>query len=133
MFINSQKSRIVHVESMKTKIVFIVIIVFLIASCKSDNSVMPTAVTLSGLAFSPKSLTVTAGTTVTWTNKEAITHTVTSDAVLFDSGDLTNGQTYQYTFSTVGTFAYHCKYHSGMTGTIVVTAATSGTTTGTGY
>lgn len=118
---------------MKTKIIFAAIIGLMIASCKSDNSVMPTGVTLSGLTFSPKSLTVTAGTTVTWTNKEAITHTVTSDTGLFDSGDLTNGQTYQYTFSSAGTFAYHCKYHSGMTGTIIVTSGTSGTTTGTGY
>jgi len=118
---------------MKTKIIFVAIIALMIASCKSDSSIIATGVTLSGMTFSPKSLSVTAGTTVTWTNKEAITHTVTSDAVLFDSGDLTNGKTYQYTFSTVGTFPYHCKYHSGMTGTIIVTAGTSGTTTGTGY
>jgi plastocyanin len=113
---------------MKTKILFIAIITLLIASCKSDSSVMANEVILSELIFSPKSLTVSAGTTVTWSNNEAVTHTVTSDATLFDSGDLTKGQTYKYTFSTAGTYAYHCKYHSGMTGTIIVTSST-----GSGY
>ena len=104
----------------------------MIASCKSD-SVTANEVILSGLNFSPKTLSVLVGTTVTWINKEAITHTVTSDnAGLFDSGDLLNGNTFKYTFSQSGTFPYHCKFHTGMTGTIIVTASTSATT-GTGY
>ena len=94
----------------------------MIVSCKSDSTVA-NQISISGTSFSPKSLSVTVGTTVTWTNKEAITHTVTSDTGLFDSGDITNGQTYKYTFTTAGTYAYHCTHHAGMTGTIIVSVA----------
>ena len=119
---------------MKLKILFVAIVTLMIASCKSDTPVMTNQVTLSGLSFSPKTLSVTTGTTVTWTDKEAITHTVTSDTGLFDSGDITNGQAFTHTFTTAGTFPYHCMHHSGMTGTVIVTAAsTTTTTTGTGY
>lgn len=113
---------------MKLKILlFVAIVALMIASCKSDTPVMTNQVTLSGLSFSPKTLSVTIGTMVTWTNKEAITHSVTSNiAGLFDSGDLTNGKTFSHTFTTAGTFPYHCMYHDGMTGTVIVTAASTG-------
>jgi plastocyanin len=84
------------------------------------------------MAFNPASVSVTAGTTITWTNKDAIGHTVTSDTGLFDSGTVAASGTYQYTFSTAGTFSYHCKIHPGMTASVTVTAAT-GTGTGPGY
>ena len=119
---------------MKLKILFVAIVALMIASCKSDTPVMTNEVTLSGLSFSPKTLSVTTGTTVTWTNKEAITHTVTSDnAGLFDSGDITNGQAFTHTFTTVGTFPYHCTHHATMTGSVIVTAASTGASTGSGY
>src|SRR5437763_11693100 len=79
------------------------------------------AVNITGMAFSPSTLTVKAGTTVTWTNNDNMTHTVTSDdSNGFNSGDMTNTKTYSYTFSTAGTYSYHCYYHSGMTGTVTV-------------
>ncbi len=72
--------------------------------------------------FSP--LTITAGTTVTWTNHGMMTHTVTSASALFDSGDLVAGATFTHTFATPGTYTYYCKYHgtatSGMMGTVIV-------------
>jgi len=79
----------------------------------------------NALSFNPSTLTITAGTTVTWQNG-SITHTVTSDAgsaQTFDSGNIGNGGTFTQTFNTAGTYAYHCKIHvaSGMTGTITVT------------
>lgn len=116
---------------MKTKIFFVAILIIMIASCKSSTMTV-NQVNLSNMSFTPNSLTVPVGTSVTWTNKDAVTHTVTSDTGLFDSGNLTSGSKYTYTFPTAGTYAYHCKIHAGMTGTIVVTAATT-TTTGTGY
>ncbi len=79
------------------------------------------AVTLAGFAFSPSSLTVKAGTTVTWTNHDGVTHTVTADGGSFDSGHLASGATFSRTFATAGTFSYHCAIHPSMTGTITVT------------
>ena len=82
----------------------------------------PNSVSITGFAFSPKTLSVKQGTTVTWTNKDATTHTVTSDNGGFtSSGNLSQNETYQVTFNTVGNFPYHCAIHPSMTGTIGVT------------
>jgi plastocyanin len=89
----------------------------------------------AALAFSPASVTITAGDTVTWTVTGAAPHTVTSDDGAFSSPGsfLTTGQTYQFTFSTPGTYHYHCEIHgapgSGMIGTVVVEAAATPTDT----
>ncbi len=78
-------------------------------------------------------LTVTVGTTVTWTNQDGASHTTTSgqngqfDSVSWDSSTLPRGQSFSYTFDQVGTFAYTCKIHPSMNGTMTVTeGATSG-------
>lgn len=88
----------------------------------SGNS---TSINEQNLSYSPKFDTVSVGSTVTWTNKDAVTHTATADASGgFDSGDMNPSGTFSHTFSTAGTYAYHCKYHgsagSGMYGVIVV-------------
>ena len=81
-----------------------------------------TEIALVNFSFSPKDVTIKKGTTVTWTNQDSAVHTVTSDTPLFDSGDLAQGKSFSYTFSTAGTFPYHCTPHkANMTGTIVVT------------
>jgi plastocyanin len=77
-------------------------------------------VNIVNMSFSPSGLTVSVGTTVTWTNSDAMDHTVTSDNGLFDSGDISDHKTYSRMFSTAGTFPYHCTIHPGMTGTITV-------------
>jgi len=74
----------------------------------------------SSMAFDPSTITVTTGTTITWTNKDAIGHSVTSDNGVFDSGILNPNETFSYTFNTAGTFAYHCKVHSSMTASVIV-------------
>lgn len=79
-------------------------------------------ISIVNYSFSPDTLTIKTGTTVTWTNQDSVVHTVTSDTGLFDSGSLEKGKTFSYTFSTAGTFAYHCAPHQAkMIGTIVVT------------
>jgi plastocyanin len=75
---------------------------------------------IQNMAFSPSPLTIAAGTTVTWTNKMGITHTVTSDAGLFDSGNLNPNGTFSFTFVNAGTYTYHCNIHSSMTATVIV-------------
>jgi plastocyanin len=78
------------------------------------------AVTIKNFAFSPDSLEVPVGTTVTWTNQDSAAHTVTADDGSFDSGQLATGATFSQTFATAGTYAYHCANHPKMTATIVV-------------
>jgi plastocyanin len=75
---------------------------------------------IQGMAFSPSTITVTAGTAVTWTNKDAVTHNVTSNPALFSSGGLVQGATYSFTFATPGTYSYKCTIHPSMTGTVIV-------------
>lgn len=73
-------------------------------------------------AFSQPNLTVKVGTTVVWTNKDQDIHTVTSDTgVVLDSAHLSLNQTYSMTFTTPGTYNYHCAVHPFMTGTVTVT------------
>lgn len=80
-------------------------------------------VTIADMAFSPSSITVKKGTTVTWTNNDSMAHTVTAtnnqDGP--DSGNIAAGAKYSFTFNTVGTFKYDCTYHPTMTGTVEVT------------
>ena len=78
---------------------------------------------VQGSAFSPATITVTAGTTIKWTNKDGMSHTVTSDvggAEIFDSGSMADGATFTWQFNNTGTFKYHCTFHAGMKATVVV-------------
>ncbi|MGD1054710.1 MAG: cupredoxin domain-containing protein [Nitrososphaerales archaeon] len=88
------------------------------------------AVSISGFAFHPATITVVIGVnnTVTWTNNDATSHTVTSDNSLFGSGTLAPGATYTQTFDQAGTYGYHCSIHPTMKGTV---HAVSQTTTAT--
>src|SRR5581483_4821767 len=78
-------------------------------------------------AFQPQTITVAAGTTITWTNAGKAPHTVTADDNSWDSGNLAPGQSFSHTFDQPATVGYHCQYHgaagSGMFGTITVSAA----------
>jgi nitrite reductase (NO-forming) len=81
----------------------------------------------NGKFFEPVTLTVSTGTTVTWTNGDSILHTVTSGnpeagnlGTVFDSSYLAAGKTFQHQFSTAGTFDYSCTLHPWMKGNIVV-------------
>lgn len=95
-----------------------------LSGCRRDvvDNVHPPAneVWLQNTAFNPPSITVKAGTTVTWLNKDDFDHTVTSYTGLFDSGFLHSGLPFSYTFTSVGTYQYLCEIHVGMSGTVIV-------------
>jgi plastocyanin len=76
-------------------------------------------VTINNFSFSPADLTVTKGTTVVWTNQDTPPHTITS-AGLFDSGNISTGGTFSYTFKEAGTFNYNCTIHPSMKGSVTV-------------
>ncbi|HEV2390295.1 MAG TPA: cupredoxin domain-containing protein [Nitrososphaerales archaeon] len=88
--------------------------------------------------FSPENVTVVIGVnnTVTWINKDTnnggTSHTVTSltvpsGAASFDSGIMKEGANFTQTFTTPGTYEYHCTIHPWMTGSVIVLASTSTT------
>ena len=76
-------------------------------------------VAISGFSFSPRTVTVNVGDSVTWTNSDAQTHTATSGSA-WDTGDIGNGESKSITMSRAGTFDYICAIHPTMTGTVVV-------------
>lgn len=80
----------------------------------------PASVTIKDFEFTPASITVAVGSTVTWTNDGPSTHTVTADDGSFDSKDLPKGKTFSQTFQTAGTFSYHCSIHPFMTAEVIV-------------
>src|SRR5262245_34418972 len=80
----------------------------------------PASIAIQDSAYAPPTLTVAAGTTVQWTNRDEETHTVTSDTGLFASAGLELKESYQYTFTTRGVYPYACGLHPFMHGTIIV-------------
>ena len=90
------------------------------ASASSSVSIPMGAAVLGTSAFAPDAVTVDVGTTVTWTNTDAVAHTSTSDATGWDSGVVAPGGHFSRSFQTAGTFQYHCAIHPGMVGTVVV-------------
>ncbi len=124
-----------------TGIIALFLLVIVGAGCKNDSSnpygaptspgastppaqagVSATTVVMSGSTFTPASITVTAGTTVTWKNNDGYTHTSTSSTGVWNTGDITAGSSGSHTFTAAGTYPYACKYHGsmGMTGTVIV-------------
>ena len=96
------------------------------------------SVAVARLAYGPGELTVPAGTTVTWTNDEPITHTVTSGTVTgvdkqtglrageqpdgkFDGPLGAKGATFAFRFADPGTYSYYCAIHKGMNASVLVT------------
>lgn len=77
-------------------------------------------VLIEDFSFRPSNLTVTAGTVVAWTNRDGVAHTVTAREGSFESDLLEQGDTFQATFDTAGTFAYNCVPHPWMEGKVIV-------------
>jgi plastocyanin len=123
-----------------TTAALIVVTLIAIAACSGSTSSTPpaaapsqagsppaapaggsSAVDIKDLAFNPATITVATGGKVTWTNSDTTAHTVTLDDGSADSGNLAPASTFDQTFATAGTFAYHCTIHSNMHGTVTVT------------
>jgi plastocyanin len=79
------------------------------------------ASTLSTTAYTPPSPTVAVGTTVSWLNSDNVTHTsVSNNGLSFNSGNIEPNARFNFTFTSAGTFPYHCAIHPNMVGTITV-------------
>jgi plastocyanin len=93
------------------------------SSCTKTNGGTPgpNEVWMENSVFNPVSISITSGTTITWTNKDGIAHTVTgNDGQPFDSGTIPANGTYTHTFPGVGLFNYRCTFHPSMVATVEV-------------
>ena len=96
------------------------------ALARNDNSVAHPAiantndVSIVDFNFQPNVVTITVGSSVSWTNSGTFTHTVTSDTGVWDSGDIGPGQSFIQTFDKPGQYLYHCIHHPSMKGMVVV-------------
>jgi plastocyanin len=77
-------------------------------------------ITIDNFTFTPGTLTIAAGTTVTWTNHDDVPHTVTAQDHQFTSAGLDTDDRFSHKFSTAGTYIYYCTIHSTMTARIIV-------------
>jgi len=93
----------------------------LLLSAGSPGSSANTAeVKVDNFSFGPATLTVAVGTTVTWTNRDDIPHTVVSTDKVFKSKVLDTDEKFSFTFSKAGTYPYFCSIHPKMAGSVVV-------------
>lgn len=95
-------------------------------SSGSTTSASPSAsdkVEIRDFAFNPANITVKKGTTVTWTNQDTVAHNVveTDGKAGPNSKLLQKGESYSFTFDTVGKFQYFCSVHPNMIGSVTVT------------
>ncbi|MEZ5176061.1 MAG: cupredoxin family copper-binding protein [Acidimicrobiia bacterium] len=101
-----------------------------VVGCSSGTDEAPTTteakaeaseVTIDNFRFDPAEVTVAAGDTVTWTNRQGVSHTTTSANGTWDSGSLSTDGSFAFVFDEAGTYDYFCAIHPSMTGSIVVT------------
>jgi LPXTG-motif cell wall-anchored protein len=81
------------------------------------------SVTIRDFEFDPKGITVSVGTTVTWTNEGPTAHTATADGGTFDTGNLVKGASGSYKFTKAGKYDYHCTPHPYMKASVTVTSS----------
>ena len=118
---------------MKTKLSLLFLATLLMAACGPKSAPTPAGttstsmplsgnvdVTIAGFAFSPAELTIKVGTTIKWTNQDSAAHNITADDSSWGSSSLAQGDSFSFTFSNSGTFAYHCGVHPNMKATITV-------------
>ncbi len=109
-------------------IIAIIVLLLFVASCKKNEPcpikstpAVTEEIVMQNTVYTPAEKTVAKGTTVKWVNKDPYAHTVTSSENKFDSGNMNEGQTFEFKFDSAGTYNYYCKYHlPGMTGKIIV-------------
>jgi plastocyanin len=118
--IQNNNTKHIFMKKIPVIIITMLALVIFISRCSKTASPTGNAVWMQNMAFTPSTLTVPVNTTVTWTNKDPMAHTVTSNSGLFSSGNVNPNATYSFQFTTAGTYPYHCTIHPYMTGTIIV-------------
>jgi plastocyanin len=91
-----------------------------VASAPMREKTVETVVKIDNFTFSPATITVTAGSTVRWTNHDDIPHNVVSEDKSFKSKAMDTDENFSFTFTKPGTYSYLCSIHPRMTGKIIV-------------
>ena len=115
----------------KIGIAIIIVGIITISGCTQNQQKSPQNTTSSqnnsqytvmiqNFTFTPNTLTVKAGTNVTWINQDSAVHDVTSDSGSFTSPDLNKGDKYTHNFTKPGEYSYYCDEHPSMTGKVIV-------------
>lgn len=86
----------------------------------NNQTTIPGTISIQNLAFSPATITINKGDTVTWKNNDSTIHNVVADDNSFNLEEMVAGGSASYTFNNEGTFSYHCSIHPYMTGVIIV-------------
>jgi plastocyanin len=89
---------------------------------KTESKGTGNTINVDNFSFSPATLTVTAGTTVTWTNHDDIPHNIVERDQKFKSKALDTDDSYSHTFAEPGTYEYFCGLHPKMVGKVIVEA-----------
>lgn len=101
-----------------------VLAALLVAACSSDGNAdtrpRTHSIAIQGFAYRPATLTAAVGDTVVWTNRDIVPHTATDKGKGLDSGSIAANQSWRYTTTKKGTYAYDCTFHPSMKGTLVV-------------
>lgn len=91
-------------------------------ACTADTATASDSVTAAGFAFDPNCLTVSEGSTIALSNGDDATHSFTLDDAAADvSVDIDAGGSAEATAPAAGSYGFHCRFHSQMTGTLIVT------------
>ena len=91
-----------------------------VAAANEEKPASSAEVKIDNFSFGPQIITIAAGTTVTWINRDDVPHTVVSDDKIFKSKVLDTDEQFSYTFSKAGTYPYFCSIHPKMTAKVVV-------------
>jgi plastocyanin len=113
----------VWVAGLVTPVMIAVLLLFAgsLSVTASDQSSGPNAeVKIDNFSFAPETIQVPVGSTVTWTNRDDIPHTVVSTDGVFKSKVRDTDEKFSYTFTKAGTYPYYCSVHPKMTGKVVV-------------
>jgi len=112
----------VWIVSLLTTVMVAALLLSAASPGSSAKASQPTSaeVKVDNFSFGPASLTVAVGTTVTWTNRDDIPHTVVSTDKVFKSKVLDTDEKFSFTFDKAGTYPYFCSIHPKMTGSVVV-------------
>ena len=118
----SRTKRVAHLRDLAAVggLLLLMLVAAVAVSRRAESAVPPVQVHVSNFTFDPPTLTVAAGTTVTWVNQDEEPHTATSADGKFSSPALDTNESFSFRFDAPGTYAYFCAVHPHMRGTIVV-------------
>src|SRR5215469_4207609 len=117
---NEKTTMSAELQAVSAVILMVAALSLPVTSKADDVGTNAVEVKIDNFNFTPPVLIVSAGTKVTWVNKDDVPHTITSDDKLFGSRAMDTDDKFSFTFQTPGTYSYYCSVHPKMTGKVIV-------------